>query len=83
VPDSAEDTSLVSSIIALANGLNLQVVAEGVERQEQLESLKTIGCDAVQGYHIGYPMNHKDFEKYLRQQLNFSKRGSRRVGDGS
>lgn len=72
VPDNKEDTTLVSSIIALAKGLNLQVVAEGIECEEQLQALKGMGCDTVQGYYIGRPMDQIAFKEYLVDLINQS-----------
>jgi EAL domain-containing protein (putative c-di-GMP-specific phosphodiesterase class I) len=53
---SRESESIVSAIVAMAHGLGLQTVAEGVERQGQLELLRRIGCDLGQGYRIAQPM---------------------------
>jgi diguanylate cyclase (GGDEF)-like protein/PAS domain S-box-containing protein len=47
---------LVTAIVALAHGLRLTVVAEGVENQRQLEVLRTAGCDLFQGYLLGEPV---------------------------
>ncbi len=55
------DAAIVSSIITLARGLNLQVIAEGVETEEQLIQLKNLGCDIVQGFYTGPPMPAEDF----------------------
>jgi diguanylate cyclase (GGDEF)-like protein/PAS domain S-box-containing protein len=44
------DTAIVRSVIELAHALNLTVVAEGIERPEQLEELRSLGCDLAQGY---------------------------------
>lgn len=49
------DEALFSALIALGRGLQITVVAEGIERQEQLDWLRRIGCDHVQGYLIGRP----------------------------
>jgi diguanylate cyclase (GGDEF)-like protein/PAS domain S-box-containing protein len=46
---------LVKAIVALAHGLHLAVVAEGVENQGQLEALRNVGCDLFQGYLLGEP----------------------------
>jgi diguanylate cyclase (GGDEF)-like protein/PAS domain S-box-containing protein len=46
---------LVETIIALGHGLELTVVAEGVERESQLEQLRAVGCDGVQGFLLGRP----------------------------
>lgn len=48
--------SLVKAIVALAHGLRLTVVAEGVENQGQLEALRNVGCDLFQGYLLGEPV---------------------------
>jgi len=47
---------LVKAIVALAHGLHLTVVAEGVENQGQLEALRNVGCDLFQGYLLGEPV---------------------------
>ena len=63
VPKCAEDVAIVSAVLSLAAGLGLVVVAEGVEVQEQLEFLKAKGCDLVQGYLTGRPMNVTVFQE--------------------
>jgi EAL domain-containing protein (putative c-di-GMP-specific phosphodiesterase class I) len=51
------DRELINAAIAMAHGLNLEVVAEGVETQEQFEYLKNQGCDYVQGYYFSEPVS--------------------------
>lgn len=71
VMDLPEDTSsaaIVDAIVTLAHGLDLEVVAEGVETSEQLSFLKAHGCDEGQGYFIGRPMPLAAFREFLRQQ---------------
>ena len=53
---SRESLVIVKSIIDLAHNLNLKVVSEGVETLEVLELLRRLGCDLVQGYYVGRPM---------------------------
>lgn len=60
------DRSLSS--IDLARWMKLSVVAEGVETKEQLERLREIGCDYVQGYFFARPMPSLDFEKLMNEQ---------------
>ena len=48
--------SITRAIIAMARSLNMSTVAEGVETRAQLEFLGALGCDVMQGYHIGRPM---------------------------
>lgn len=50
-----DDASIVQAVIALAHSLNLQVVAEGVEDESQLDFLSEHGCDRVQGYYFHRP----------------------------
>jgi diguanylate cyclase (GGDEF)-like protein len=56
LPRSPINEALISSILALCKGLHLGTVAEGVETREQLESLRTLGCQVVQGYFISRPV---------------------------
>jgi diguanylate cyclase (GGDEF)-like protein len=56
------DAGIVRTIINLGHELNLQVVAEGVETIEQLECLRSINCDAVQGFLFSYPLPAAEFE---------------------
>ncbi|WP_426142480.1 putative bifunctional diguanylate cyclase/phosphodiesterase [Pseudomonas sp. DWP3-1-2] len=54
--EGTEDAAITRAIIAMAHSLGLQVVAEGVENEAQLDFLKTNGCDEVQGYLISRPI---------------------------
>ncbi|MEQ8205481.1 MAG: GGDEF domain-containing phosphodiesterase, partial [Woeseia sp.] len=54
-PDS-EGLAIVKSIISLAKAMKLQVIAEGVETEEQVTLLRDLGCDELQGYHLGRPL---------------------------
>ncbi len=62
-----EDAALVKAIIAMAHGLGMQVVAEGVEHQEQLEFLGANACDFIQGYLFSRPLPAEDIEQYLKK----------------
>lgn len=63
VPQCADDVAIVSAVLSLASGLKLKVVAEGVENGEQFEFLKGRGCDLVQGYLTGRPMDTDAFQE--------------------
>ncbi len=55
-----EDDTLIKIIIQLGHMLNLKVVAEGVETKEQLETIKSFGCDIIQGFYYGKSKLWKD-----------------------
>ena len=56
VSERADSRAIVSSIVVLAQNLNLSTVAEGVEKKEDLKFLQTIGCDQYQGYFYSRPV---------------------------
>ncbi len=60
-----EDSAIVAAIIQMARTLGLTVVAEGVERPEQLERLRELDCDRVQGRLIAEPMPAADLERLM------------------
>ena len=51
-----EDTGIVEAIVNLAHTLGLTAVAEGLETPTQLDTLRTLGCDAAQGFLLGHPL---------------------------
>jgi EAL domain-containing protein (putative c-di-GMP-specific phosphodiesterase class I) len=65
VPD---DAAIVSSVISLAHGLNLTVVAEGVESSEQLEFLRGAGCDLAQGFFVRRPAPPEELHMLLQKK---------------
>jgi len=58
LPQDTENAAITRAIIAMAHGLKMIVVAEGVETGEQLLLLQELGCDLAQGYHLGHPSPH-------------------------
>jgi diguanylate cyclase (GGDEF)-like protein/PAS domain S-box-containing protein len=56
LPQDSENAAITRAIIAMAHGLKMVVVAEGVETCEQLVLLQQYGCDLVQGFHLGHPV---------------------------
>jgi diguanylate cyclase (GGDEF)-like protein/PAS domain S-box-containing protein len=63
--ETREDFEIVRTIVNLAHSLNIQVVAEGVEKPEQLDSLRGLGCEYGQGYHLRAPMEVWEVESFL------------------
>jgi EAL domain-containing protein (putative c-di-GMP-specific phosphodiesterase class I) len=51
-----EDSAIVAAVISMAHTLGLTVVAEGVERGEQVDQLRRLGCDCVQGRLLARPL---------------------------
>ncbi len=63
-----DDASIVRAIVSLAHNLRLKVVAEGVESSEQLEFLKTLGCDQYQGFHYSPALPASQFLALARSK---------------
>ena len=63
-----DDWAIACAVISLGHSLRLRVIAEGVERAEQLEMLRSQGCDEVQGYHFSVPLAAEPFAELLAQQ---------------
>ncbi|AZQ12292.1 EAL domain-containing protein [Shewanella khirikhana] len=63
-----DDAAITGAIIALAHSLELNVVAEGVENEAQLEHLRRHGCDEVQGFMLGKPMSASEALALLREK---------------
>lgn len=68
--DNDEKLEIVKAIVALANNLNLDVIAEGVETAEQLAHLRHLNCKNMQGHLFSRPLSAESAEKFLRQSLN-------------
>lgn len=66
---NSQSTLMADAILALAQSLNLQVVAEGIETEEQLNYLKNNRCEIGQGYFISKPLPAKDLEDFLKVKI--------------
>jgi EAL domain-containing protein (putative c-di-GMP-specific phosphodiesterase class I) len=69
VCSNEQSAKIASSIIALAQTMSLEVIAEGVETEDQMEFLKARGCRIAQGYLFGRPVSPEEFEKFCLNQL--------------
>ncbi|HOM70908.1 MAG TPA: EAL domain-containing protein [Armatimonadota bacterium] len=70
ITTNPDDAAIAGAVIAMAHSLKLKVIAEGVETLEQLEFLKSINCDEMQGYFISRPVPAEDFQQLLWTQRN-------------
>jgi predicted signal transduction protein with EAL and GGDEF domain len=61
VAELDQDATLTRVVLSLAGSLGLLTVAEGVETADQLATLRRLGADAAQGYHLARPMSETDF----------------------
>jgi len=68
LPQDSENAAITRAIIAMAHGLKMIVVAEGVETDEQLTLLEQYGCDLAQGYFLGRPSPQESITQMLKVQ---------------
>jgi EAL domain-containing protein (putative c-di-GMP-specific phosphodiesterase class I) len=73
LPQDSENAAITRAIIAMAHGLKMVVVAEGVETKEQLVLLQQYGCDLVQGFHLGHPVPPDSITQKLSGEIVSSK----------
>jgi len=69
IPRDENDVAIIKTIIALAENLKLDLIAEGVETYEQKEFLQKEGCYKIQGYYYSKPLNAKECREYLLAHL--------------
>ena len=69
IPWNRDDIAITKAIIAMAHSLNLEVIAEGVETEEQLAFLRAQGCEEVQGFLLGRPQTADRITNRLAQQV--------------
>ncbi len=67
-----DSIALISTIVSLAHSLKMDVIAEGVETEEQLNILKDHQCEVVQGYLFSPPVPPEEFEKFLLKKQELS-----------
>ncbi len=70
IPEDKDDTQIASTIITMAHGLGIDVVAEGIETEEQLKYLNTLNCARGQGYYLAKPQSAKEITAFLKEKLS-------------
>ena len=68
IPGNGDDEAITTAIIAMAHGLGLSVVAEGVETEQQLQFLRAAQCDIMQGFYFARPMPADQITAFLRKR---------------
>lgn len=65
--DLKSDKNIINYIMLIANRLGVKTIVEGVETKEQVEFVKKIKCDIIQGYYYSKPLMKKEFEEYFNK----------------
>ena len=65
IGNQGEDSEIIRAIVNLADNLKMDVIAEGVEKEEHLTLLKALKCKYAQGYLFSHPLNCKEASKLL------------------
>ena len=68
IPSDQDEQAICRAVVALGHSLGVRIVAEGVEREEQADFLRSIGCDEFQGYLYGRPVAAGAFRQLLALQ---------------
>jgi EAL domain-containing protein (putative c-di-GMP-specific phosphodiesterase class I) len=68
LPDDRRSYSVVKAMVNLGKDLGLTVIAEGVETKEQMEDLKSLSIDGIQGYYYARPMDDKALSTWLTER---------------
>ncbi|MBF0536589.1 MAG: EAL domain-containing protein [Nitrospirae bacterium] len=71
ITNNHDDLTIVKTIIDMAHNLRLKVIAEGVETHGQLETLRGLDCDEVQGFLFGKPLPEEEFIELLKEENHF------------
>ena len=68
IPENQDDMEIAATIVAMGHTLRLKVLAEGVETKEQLEFLRSCGCDLYQGFYKSKAVPEEEFLKFLSKK---------------
>jgi len=64
----ADDRAIATAVVTLGHSLEMQVIAEGVETAKQIEILRAMGCDEIQGFYLGRPIPPDELTELLRNR---------------
>ncbi len=71
ISDKKRNDAVIASVVAMARGLGIKIIAEGIESPDQISYLRKIGCDVIQGYVYSKPLPTHEFVEYVK---NFTPR---------
>ena len=69
IPENQQDSAIVEAIAGLTRGLKLDLLAEGVENERQIEALKAMGCQYAQGYYWSKALPGDEYEQFYMNQI--------------
>jgi EAL domain-containing protein (putative c-di-GMP-specific phosphodiesterase class I) len=70
--ETEDGLEIVNTILSLARSLDMEVVAEGVESEQQLQTLRRLQCSYAQGYHLSRPMDSEQFQTLLGERKGWA-----------
>ena len=76
LPHNRDDVAITRAVIAMAHSLKMNVIAEGVEREEQLTLLTAEGCDEFQGFYCAKALPENELIAFLKERGNKAKRAA-------
>ncbi len=71
IPDDPDDSAIADAIITMAHSLGMQVIAEGVETEQQSIFMRSHGCDAMQGFYFSKPLPSEEIDAFLQKGVRF------------
>ena len=66
--EDSQDAAIIEAIIAMADKLKMNVIAEGIETEAHMKFVRSVGCHEAQGYYLGRPMSAEDFNSTLQEE---------------
>jgi EAL domain-containing protein (putative c-di-GMP-specific phosphodiesterase class I) len=71
LPDREDNRAIARAVISLGRSLNLNVIAKGVETENQLNLLRDNACHEIQGYHYSKPVSPSELEQVIREPFTW------------
>ena len=73
--NSSKSKNITTAIIAMAKSLNMNIVAEGAETKEEIETLHNLGCDIIQGFYYSKPIRIEELREFIKNGIISEKKG--------